>query len=115
MQPDLNHIQRQIQNDQVNIDEAKRQAETQRLLADQMTGEGNDMRAAYYEQEALRFDKKVSELQDELAQLQTDKERTENRIAELEQKKSQLDSEHESQIIQITDELNRLKGSSLTL
>lgn len=115
MQPDLNHIQRQIQSHQVNIDEARRQANVQRQLSDQKRNDGDDNGASYYDLEAERFEQKANDLQDELDQLKADEERTQKRIDDLEGQKAQLTNEHTDRIKQITDELNRLRGSSLTL
>ncbi len=112
---DLSHISKQIQADQAKIDDARRQAVNQRMMADQRTQEGNPNDPAYYEREALRYDQKADELENEIEQLTTERERTEQRIAELEAQKAQISQEHDARIAQIDQELNDLRGSALLL
>lgn len=112
---DLSHISKQIHSDQARIDEARRQADNRRMMADQKRQEGSANSPDYYEQEALRFDQQANELEDEIEQLTTEKERAEQRIADLEAQKAQISQEHNTRIAQIDKELNDLRGSSLLL
>lgn len=114
-EPDLNHVERQILNHQAAIDEARREAQTQRLTADQRRDDGAMNGPDYYEQEADRLEQHAIDLENELAQLRADKERFEKRIAQLEEQKAQLSTDSADQRARIDNELAKLRGSSLIL
>lgn len=114
MQQDLSHISKQIQKNTAEIDEARRQATNQRLMADQKSRDsGSD--ASYYEQQALRYDQKANDLENEIEQLTTERERLEQRISELEAQREQVSREHTDRLSQIDNELTQLRGSGMML
>jgi hypothetical protein len=113
MPQDLSHIQREIENNQVRAAEARRDAEAKRHFAEQRKDEDNERGGQYYDQEADRLEEAATALEIEAAKLQEEKERTEKRISELEAEKTKLQTEHEQKLLQITEELDRLRGSSL--
>lgn len=115
MQNDLSHITKQIQKNTASITEARRQAEKQRLLADQMIKEGNDGRISYYEQEATRFDQQAIDLEAEIDQLQTIKARVEKQIADLEAQRATISAEHTDRLAQIDHDIIQLRGSGMML
>ncbi|HWT39728.1 MAG TPA: hypothetical protein VN081_00390 [Dongiaceae bacterium] len=115
MQPDLSHIQRQITGHEATIAEVRREEQVQRQYADQKRSEGNNSAAEYYEQQAGKLEAHAAELEGELDQLRIDKQRVEQRISQLEAQKAALSRDHEAELIRISDELNRPRGSSLML
>ena len=112
---DLSHINKQIQKDTADIDFARRQADNQRMMADQRRHEGNDPGAVYYEQEAERFDQQATDMENEMQDLAAEKERVEKRIAELEGQREDAVRNHTDQLSRIDNELAQLRGSSLML
>ena len=112
---DLSHINRQIQKNTADIEYARRQAQNQRMTADQKSRDGDHNGAMYYEQEANRFDREAGELEDANDQLQTAKERTERRIAELEAQRTHINADHTDRLAQIDHELTQLRGTGMML
>lgn len=112
---DLSHINKQLQGHKVDIEYARRQVNNQRMMADQMHRDGDLSRANYYEQEADRFERQATELEDEMDELQTAKERTEKRIAELVDQRGRVNAEHTDRLSQIDRELTQLRGSGMML
>lgn len=110
---DLSHIQREIENNQIRAAEAHRNAETKRILANQRESEPTEFSGDYYKIEAERLEEQASNFEAEAAKLQEEKEKTEKRINELQAQKTKLETEHEQKLLQITEELDRLRGSSL--
>lgn len=114
MQHDLSHINKQIQKNTLDIEEARRQGTNQRRMADQKSRDGASD-ASYYEQEAIREDHKANQLQEEIEQLTTERDRIHHRISELETQREQLVREHESRLSHIDTELKQLQGSGFML
>jgi len=111
---DLSHISKQIQKNTAAIDEARRQAVTQRLMADQKSRDGGSD-ASYYEQQALHYDQKANDLENEIEQLNTERERVEQRISDLQSQRDQVARDHTDRLSQIDNELNQLRGSAFML
>ena len=112
---DLHHIDKQIQQDTADIDYARRQADNQRMMADQKYKENDPSGARYYEQEADRFENKADELQNQIDQLQTTKQRINVRIGELEAQRSQISRDHTARLAEIDHELSQLRGSGMMI
>lgn len=115
MQNDLAHITKQIQANTVNIEEARRQAQNQRMLANQHRGEEGVNAPDYYEQQAQQLEAKADGLQDQIEQLNIEKEHIEQRIHELEQQREQVNQEYDDRLTQIDKELTQLRGSGYML
>ena len=112
---DLSHINKQIQRNNDNINEARHQAQNQRLMADQMREQENTNREAYYRQEVQRFENQARELEDTNEQLQNKKKETEQRISDLEDQRAQLEADYTSKLSQLDHELVQLRGSGMLL
>lgn len=115
MQNDLSHINKQIQQNQVKADDARRNAEAQRLIADQHRQGGESGAPDYYEQQARDLETHADELIAQNEQLQAERERVEARIAELEQQREAASREHTDRLNQIDQELTQLRGSGFML
>lgn len=115
MPNDLSHIIKQIQKDTIDIDAARRQAQNQRLMANQRVQEGNPDGAPYYNQEAGRLEQHAIELETEIDQLTAQKEQVETQITALEAQRATVAKEHTDRIAQIDKELAQLRGSSMML
>ena len=115
MPNDLSHIIKQIQKDTIDIDAARRQAQNQRLMANQRVQEGNPDGAPYYNQEAERLEQHAIELETEIDQLTAQKEQVETQITALEAQRAAVAKEHTDRIAQIDKELAQLRGSSMML
>jgi response regulator RpfG family c-di-GMP phosphodiesterase len=112
---DLSHIDRQIHQDTADVDFARRQANNQRMTADQKYRDGDTNGAMYYEKEADRFERKADELEAQIDQLQTNKKRLEQRVQELLEQRSHVDREHAERIAQIDRELAQARGNGMML
>lgn len=112
MQPDLNHVEREIKNHEVRIQELRHEADVQRQMADQRAAEGAMTGPDYYESQADSLEQQAKDLESELTQLHAEKERFEKRISELEAQKAQLSAANTEQLNRISAELAQLRGSS---
>lgn len=108
---DLTHINKQMQRDDVIATDARRQADTYRMNAEQNRARGQS--PDYYEQEAARLDDQASDAEDEKNKLQAEKEQIEKQINELQTQRTQAEQEYSSKLSQIDSELARLRGSGL--
>lgn len=113
MDMDLSHIDRQIRNNELKIEDLRSQAETHRRMAGQKTATNDPQNANYYDAAALRFDQQAAELEDENNGLQDQRQTLEARITELEGELTRMDADHQDQRNALTDELERLRGSGL--
>lgn len=112
MQFDVSHVQKQIQQNEAAIIEARHQADKQRMMADQRAIEGNPNDPAYYEREADRHEQQAAGLEVENQQLLVEKERLEKRIAELESQRETISNDHADRLNEIDRQLTELRGSS---
>src|SRR5690606_26070423 len=115
MQPDLNHIERSIKQHEADIQEARRQAQVHRDMADQRRNEGSMTGPDYYEQEADKLEQHATELEAEVDELKVQKERLEKRLSELEAQKAQLSAENTERLTQLAQEIASIRGTSFML
>jgi len=109
---DLSHIDKQIQDNQANAAEARKQANNQRVVADQKRRAGDVTNAGYYEQEAVRFDQKALAFENENNDLQASRQSTQAHITELEAERNQINTDNAARLTAIDQELTRLRGTS---
>lgn len=113
MADDIRHINKQIQKDQVNAEEARRRAQNERIRAQQLSSADADGRSAFHDAAAIKLEQDADELEDEALKLQQERERLEQQVADLEQERSRLIQEHDQKIGQINKDIARLRGENL--
>ena len=112
---DLHHINKQITKDQVNADKKRLDAETARQRAYQYGDAGNDGQMAFYLAAAEKLDHEAREIDDKRTQAEHQLQSLEAQIADLEQQKERAIAEHDARLSEITKQIDRLRGTSLSL
>lgn len=107
---DLSHINKQIQKHSVEIEAKRRQAQNYRMTSNRQPDNSD-----YYEKEADNLEDQAAALENELDQLQLEKERKEGQIARLEERKASINQENTERLAQIEKEIVTLRGSNMML
>ena len=112
---DLHHINKQLTKDQINADKKRLDAETARQRAYQYGDAGNEGQMAFYLAAAEKLDNEARELDDERTRAEHKAQSIQAQIEDLERQRDRAVAEHDARLGEITKQIDRLKGTTLSL
>jgi len=115
MPQDLTHIQRQIQKNKLDAADFRKQAQAERVRAQQKRDQGEDTGAIYHDQSAEQLEDKSEQLEREAEELTSEKSNQEARLSMLQKQRDDLENKHNSDLKALDREIEQVRGSQLSL
>ncbi len=115
MADNIKTLDTRILADQQRAQSSTQRAQVEREKAARYIRDGNDTNAQVHTVEAQRLDQESTTIQNEIQALNEQKQQIETQIAGLEQQRMQLIQTHDQKLRELTNEIERLRGGSMTL
>jgi vacuolar-type H+-ATPase subunit I/STV1 len=110
MEDNMRYIEKQIDKNRIEAQAVRRQAVAERNQADRYTEGGQESQRDGHSQQAILFDVKAEQLEDEADALEPKKAEIEARINELKTERETINRETVDRTLAIDKELARLGG-----